>query len=74
MVDAAIFANLSDTIILEKKTMTNRVGSKHQGQQRGKQERKEIKQGNREREEVKRAAARARYRNAVKGQPQSVAA
>lgn len=53
--------------------MTNRVGSKHQGQQRGKQERKEIKQGNREREEVKRAAARARYRNAVKGQPQSVA-
>ncbi|MET0964583.1 MAG: hypothetical protein ABWY05_17470 [Noviherbaspirillum sp.] len=71
--NAGISATLSDTIILEK-NMTNRVGSKHQGQQRGKQERKEIKQGNREREEVKRATARAKYRNAVKGQPESAAA
>lgn len=51
--------------------MTNRVGNKNQAQLRGKQERKEIKQANREREAQKQATARARYRNAVKGQPQT---
>lgn len=51
--------------------MTNRVGNKHQAQLRGKQERQEIRKGNREREELKRATARAKYRNAVKGQPQT---
>lgn len=50
--------------------MTNRVGNKHQAQLRGKQERKDIKQANREREAQRRATARAKYRNAVKGQPQ----
>ena len=50
--------------------MTNRVGNKHQAQLRGKQERKDIKQANREREASKQATARAKYRNAVKGQPQ----
>ena len=49
--------------------MTQRVGNKNQAQLRGKQERKEIRQANREREELKRATARAKYRNAVKGQP-----
>ncbi|SMP79910.1 hypothetical protein [Noviherbaspirillum suwonense] len=49
--------------------MTQRVGNKNQAQLRGKQERKEIRQGNQEREAVRRAAARAKYRNAVKGQP-----
>lgn len=50
--------------------MTNRVGNKNQAQLRGKQERKETKQANRDREAERRAAARAKYRNAVKGQPQ----
>jgi hypothetical protein len=50
--------------------MTNRVGNKNQAQLRGKQERKEIKQANREREVLKQTAARAKHRKAVKGQPQ----
>ena len=50
--------------------MTNRVGNKNQAQLRGKRERKEIKQANREREALRQAAARAKYRNAVKGQTQ----
>ena len=54
--------------------MTNRVGNKNQAQLRGKQERKEIKQGNREREVIRRATAQAKYRNAVKGQPQTATA
>jgi hypothetical protein len=54
--------------------MTNRVGNKNQAQLRGKQERKDIKQANREREAERRATARAKYRNAVKGQQQSAAA
>ena len=53
--------------------MTNRVGNKHVAQLRGKQERKEIKIANRVREALKREAARAKYRNAVKGQPQTAA-
>lgn len=54
--------------------MTKRVGNKNQAQFRGRQERKEISQSNREREEVRRATARAKYRNAVKGRPESVPA
>jgi hypothetical protein len=54
--------------------MTNRVGNKNQAQLRGKQERKEIKQANREREVLKQTAARAKYRKAVKGQPQLASA
>lgn len=54
--------------------MTNRVGNKHVAQLRGKQERKEIKAANRAREALKQEAARAKYRNAVKGQPQTVTA
>ena len=54
--------------------MTNRVGNKNQAQLRGKQERKDIKQANREREAEKRATARARYRSAVKGQAQAATA
>jgi hypothetical protein len=50
--------------------MTNRVGNKNQAQLRGKQERKDIKQANREREALKQVTARTKYRNAVKGQPQ----
>ena len=56
------------------KIMTNRVGNKNQAQMRGKQERKGIKQANRVREAEKRATARARYRNAVKGQAQAATA
>ena len=54
--------------------MTNRVGNKHQAQLRGKQERQAIRQANRIREALRRAEARAKYRNAVKGQPQLASA
>jgi hypothetical protein len=54
--------------------MTQRVGNKNQAQFRGKQERKAIKQANREREAERQATARAKYRNAVKGQPQTATA
>lgn len=51
--------------------MTNRVGNKNEAQLRGKKARKEIRQANRVREAERQAAARAKYRNAVKGQPQT---
>ena len=54
--------------------MTNRVGNKNQAQLRGKKERKEVKQANREREAERQATARAKYRNAVKGQSQTATA
>jgi hypothetical protein len=54
--------------------MTNRIGNKNVAQLRGKQERKEIKEANRAREAARRALAREKYRNAVKGRPQTVAA
>ena len=54
--------------------MTNRVGNKNQAQQRGKQERKDVKEANREREAAKQATARAKFRNAVTGQPQTATA
>jgi len=58
----------------EEQAMTNRVGNKNVAQLRGKQERKEMKEANRAREAIKRAEARAKYRNAVKGQPQTASA
>jgi hypothetical protein len=58
----------------EEQAMTNRVGNKNVAQLRGKQERKEMKEANRAREAVKRAEARAKYRNAVKGQAQTASA
>ena len=54
--------------------MTNRIGNKNVAQLRGKQERKEMKAANRAREAIKRDEARAKYRNAVKGQPLSASA
>jgi hypothetical protein len=53
----------------EELAMTNRIGNKNVAQLRGKQERKEMKEANRAREAIKRDIARAKYRNAVKGQP-----
>lgn len=49
--------------------MTNRIGNKDVAQQRSKSEKARIKADNIAREAVKRDEARARYRNAVKGQP-----
>jgi hypothetical protein len=49
--------------------MTKRIGNKHEAQHRGKDERLDIRRTNIEREAVKQAAARAKYRNQVKGQP-----
>jgi hypothetical protein len=58
----------------EELAMTNRIGNKNVAQLRGKQERKETKEANRAREATKRAEARAKYRNAVKGQPLTASA
>lgn len=49
--------------------MTKRIGNKHEAQHRGKDERLDIRRTNIEREAVKQATARAKYRNQVKGQP-----
>jgi len=56
--------------------MTDKIGSKHIAQHRGKKERQEIRKTNIAREAVKQAEARAKYRNQVKGQaaPASTAA
>ena len=51
--------------------MTNKIGSKHEAQHRGKQERLEIRRMNIAREAVKMAEARGKYRNQVKGRPQT---
>lgn len=48
--------------------MTNRIGNKDVAQQRSKQDKIEIKKMNVAREAIKKAVAKARYRNAVKGQ------
>jgi hypothetical protein len=48
--------------------MTKRIGNKNEAQHRGKKERKAIHKANVESEAIRRADARARYRNAVKGQ------
>lgn len=47
--------------------MTNCIGNKDVAQQRGKQEKKEVSQENIARETVKKTAAKAKYRNAIKG-------
>jgi hypothetical protein len=49
--------------------MTKRIGNKHEAQHRGRDERLAIARTNVEREAVKQAAARAKYRNQVKNQP-----
>ncbi|CAN5304923.1 hypothetical protein BH11PSE11_BH11PSE11_11480 [soil metagenome] len=49
--------------------MTNRIGNKDEAQHRSKQEKKETKISNIAREAVKKAVAKAKYRNAVKGRP-----
>lgn len=50
--------------------MTARIGNKDQAQHRSKQEKRETKRANVVREQAKQAAARAKYRNQVKGRPQ----
>lgn len=47
--------------------MTARIGNKDQAQHRSKQAKREIKRANVVREKAKQAAARAKYRNQVKG-------
>jgi hypothetical protein len=55
--------------------MTKRIGNKHEAQHRGREERLDIRRTNIAREAVKQAAARAKYRNQVKGQsPMSLSA
>lgn len=47
--------------------MTNRIGNKDVAQQRSKADKKIMKQENIAREAVKKATAKAKYRNEVKG-------
>ncbi len=54
--------------------MTNRIGNKDVAQHRSKDEKKRIKNENIAREALKKLAAKAKYRNAVKGQANSPAA
>ncbi|NRR33586.1 hypothetical protein HSX11_25750 [Oxalobacteraceae bacterium] len=54
--------------------MTNRIGNKNVAHQRSKAEKQRIKQDNVAREAVKRAAAVAKYRNAIKGRPETAPA
>ncbi|WP_180278930.1 hypothetical protein [Janthinobacterium sp. BJB304] len=54
--------------------MTNRIGNKDVAQQRSKSEKARIKAQNIAAEAVKKAEARAKYRNAVRGQPGQPAA
>ena len=49
--------------------MTRKIGNKHEAQHRGKKERQEIRKTNIAREAVRRAEARAKYRNQQKGKP-----
>lgn len=51
--------------------MTNRIGNKDEAHQRGKEEKARIKASNIAQEAVKKAAASAKYRNEIKGQPRS---
>jgi hypothetical protein len=48
--------------------MTKRIGNKDEAQLRGKEEKKDIKRTNLAREAVKKAVAKAKYRNQVKHQ------
>ena len=49
--------------------MTKRIGNKDEAQHRGKAEKKDIKQTNKAREVIKKAIAKAKYRNQIKNQP-----
>jgi hypothetical protein len=49
--------------------MTKRIGNKDEAQLRGKAEKKDTRRTNLEREAVKKAVAKAAYRNQVKNQP-----
>ena len=49
--------------------MTNRIGNKDIAQQRSKSEKARVKASNIATEAVKKAIAKEKYRNAVKGQP-----
>lgn len=49
--------------------MTSRIGNKDQAQLRGKREKLETKRANKEREAIRQATARAKYRNQVKNRP-----
>ena len=51
--------------------MTHRIGNKDIAQQRSKQDKKDIKKSNIAREAIKKMEAKAKYRNAVKGQTAS---
>jgi hypothetical protein len=64
----------SNLTINEETSMTNRIGNKDVAQQRSKSEKARIKAQNIAAEAVKKAEARAKYRNAVKGQPGQPAA
>jgi hypothetical protein len=50
--------------------MTARIGNKDQAQHRGKKEKLEIKRANKEREIIRQATARAKYRNEPRGRKQ----
>lgn len=52
--------------------MTNRIGNKDVAQHRSKEEKRRIKADNIAAEAVKKDAAAAKYRNAVKGRPAPV--
>lgn len=54
--------------------MTANIGNKHVAQHRGKKERQEIRKTNIAREALRRAEARAKYRNQQKGRPMQAAA
>lgn len=47
--------------------MTNRIGNKDVAQQRSKEEKQRIKKDNIAREAIKKAEAKAKYRNEIKG-------
>lgn len=49
--------------------MTANIGNKHIAQHRGVKERQEIRKTNIAREAIRRAEARAKYRNQQKGRP-----
>ncbi len=51
--------------------MTKRIGNKDEAQQRGKEEKKDIKRTNIAREAIKQAIAKAKFQNQVKNQPRS---
>jgi hypothetical protein len=53
----------------QEASMTNRIGNKDVAQQRSKSEKARVKAQNIASEAMKKAEARARYRNAIKGQP-----